>query len=127
MEDGQFERLLAEFAESRRHTDQRFDEALRHTDQRFAEARLYTNEATKSLREEIQDARREFRIVEEALRSEIRLVAEGVAMVDGKVDRLGVELRAEIKAESTATRDLLRLSFSDLDRRVTRIEGELSI
>jgi hypothetical protein len=118
MEDGQFERLLAEIAESRRQTEEG-----------FAAGRRYTDEVAERLRQEMRqlaaDTRREFHVVAESFRSTTQLLAEGFAMVDAKVDRLGVELRAEIKSEGAAIRSLLKLAYSDLDRRVTRLEGGL--
>src|SRR5918992_613468 len=108
MEDGQFERLLGEIAESRRQTEEG-----------FAAGRSYTDADAGHLRQEMsqfaEETRREFHVVAESFQSTAQLLAEGFATVDAKVDRLGVELRAEIKSEAAAIRSLLKLAYTDLD------------
>ena len=156
MEEGQFERLLVEIGESRRHTDEvagrlageiaesrrhtdevagrlagEIAESRRHTDEvagglagEIAESRRHTDTTAEGLRAEIrqtaEETRREFHVVAEDLRTQVQLVAEGVATVDAKVERL----RTETRADSAETRALLRLSYSGLDRRVAKLEGE---
>jgi hypothetical protein len=142
MEDGQFERLLAEIAESRRQTEEGFaaarsytDEGLaglrQHIDDGLAESRRYTDDGLAGLRQEMrqtaEETRREFHVVAEDLRSTVRQLAEGMAVMDGKNERRFAELSAEVKSESAAIRSLLKLSYTDLDRRVTRIERELHL
>ena len=85
--------------------DQRFDAIERRQD--GTDARL-------------EDTRRHLGILIENLDSKIQTVAEGVINVDQKIDRVRVELTGEI----AEVKHLLRGSYSDLDRRVRRLEAD---
>jgi hypothetical protein len=104
MKDRQFELLLHEIKESRRHTDETAEklraELLGHTDNVAAETRRY------------------FDVVAESLRGDIRRVAEGVATVDAKHERF----RTEVAHEFAETRAMIKLSYSELDRRLRAVE-----
>jgi len=116
MENHQFERLLHEIGESRRHTDETAA-SLRELLQQF-EAMSGTVEAQggslAALSGSVAETRRHMDVVAEGLRAEIRLVAEGVVMVDSKVDRL----RDDMTAEFAETRSMIRFSYDQLDRRL---------
>lgn len=105
MKDRQFELLLHEMKESRRHTDvtadKLRDELRTQTDQVAAETRRY------------------FDVVAESLRGDIRLVAEGVAIVDAKHERF----RGEVAHEFEETRSMIKLSYAELDRRPRAVEA----
>jgi len=82
--------------------------------------------------EERDEIKRHFSVVAEDLKAEIRLVAEGVAgnsdridRLEGKVDHLNTELRAfrdETRLGFTELRSQIKLSYSELDRRLTTLE-----
>jgi hypothetical protein len=65
------------------------------------------------------ETRRHFDVVAESLRADIRLLAEGVTL---RVERLETTLRDEITRSHDALATLLRLGYTDLDRRVTALE-----
>lgn len=90
------------------------------------EIRHSTAETVGMLRDEIrstaEESRRHFGVVTEALLRNDQLLAEGFAMVDGKIDRLGETLRSDLAAESAETRAMIKLSYVELDRRLTTLE-----
>ena len=63
-----------------------------------------------------------FDVVAEALGSKIQMVAEGVVNVDQKLDRRLDRMATTIERESEETRALIRLSYAELDRRLTTLE-----
>lgn len=69
------------------------------------------------------ETRRHFDVVAEGMRSDIRLVAEGVSSLSERVDRLEHNLREEIRETGRDLTSLLTASYTDLDRRVRRLEG----
>jgi hypothetical protein len=70
---------------------------------------------------QVEEIKRHFGVVAEELRSEVRAVAEGVGRVDERLERL----QSEVKRESEETRSLIRLSYSELERRVEDLEGDM--
>lgn len=99
--------------------DERFaylDQRFGAVDQRF-DAMERRQDATDA---RLEDTRRHLGILIENLDGKIQLVAEGVINVDQKIDRVRVELIGEI----AEVKHLLRGSYSDLDQRVRRLEGE---
>jgi archaellum component FlaC len=76
------------------------------TAQRFAE--------TTRRFEGVEDSIRYTQITVEKMRGEIQLLAEGVSSFDEKLERV----RTELKEEIGGVRDLLRLSYGDLNRRI---------
>lgn len=141
MENGQFQRLLQEIQESRRHTDQVAaelrdelrghtdqvaaglrDELRGHTDQVAAGLRGHTDQAAGQLRAEIREtaaeSRRHLGVMVERLEARDELLAEGIASIDEKVDRL----RGDMNAEFAETRSMIKLSYRELDRRITTLE-----
>jgi hypothetical protein len=115
MENGQFERLLAEIAESRRHTDEAAAGLRQHTDEAVAGLRQHTDES-------VAESRRHSEVVAEGLRQEIRLVAEGVEVLDGKIARQIGELRREMNEGFDEIKAMIRLSYAELDRRLRTLE-----
>jgi hypothetical protein len=67
----------------------------------------------------LTEVKKHFDVVAESLESKIQLVAEGVLNVSDKLDRLNVEMHGE----SQETRALIKLSYTELDRRLTALEG----
>ena len=70
------------------------------------------------------ETRRHFDVVAEGMRAEVRLVAEGVTALAERVDRLEHNLREEIRETRRDLTSLLTASYTNLDRRVRRLEGE---
>ena len=76
-----------------------------------------------------EEIKRHFNVVAEGLRSEIRLLAEAQGATVERLDRFGERVAAEFKRvheDSAETRAMIRLSFGELDRRITALEGDLS-
>ncbi|MEO8503271.1 MAG: hypothetical protein ABI609_05175 [Acidobacteriota bacterium] len=84
------------------------------------ELRQHVDESAGMLRDEL---RRHFDVVAEDLRSDLRLVAEGVAMVDAKTERQIEALRLDMISQSAETRAMLKLSYVDLERRLSTLEA----
>ena len=70
------------------------------------------------------ETRRHFDVVAEGMRSDVRLVAEGVSSLGERVDRVEQNLREEIRETRRDLTALLTVSYTDLDRRVWRLEGD---
>jgi predicted RNase H-like nuclease (RuvC/YqgF family) len=73
-------------------------------------------------REQVEEIKRHFGVVAEALRSDLRQVAEGRSVIRHEIQ----ELRREVRDEFGEMRALLRLSFSQLDQRISSLETELA-
>jgi len=73
-------------------------------------------------RETVDEIKRHFGVVSEQLRSDVRAVAEALdvfrADVGGRFEEVGREFEE--------TRALIRLSYTELDRRVRSIESEMA-
>ena len=131
MEDTQFERLLHEIADSRRHTgevavtlrDEMRQGAAETIALLRAEMQRSTAQTVAMLSDRIEssaeESRRHFGVVAESLRHNDQLLAEGFATLDAKIDRVGTELRTEI----VETRAMVKLSYVELDRRLSTLEA----
>lgn len=71
-----------------------------------------------------EETRRHFDVVAEGMRADVRLVAEGVASLAERVDRVEHNLRQEIRETRRDLTALLTVSYTDLNRRVRRLEGD---
>lgn len=69
--------------------------------------------------DQVEEIKRHFGVLAEALRGDVRLVAEGHTVIRRELQ----EFRCEARDEFQAVRALLRLSFAQLDRRITRLES----
>ncbi|MBI4611032.1 MAG: hypothetical protein HY726_18730 [Candidatus Rokubacteria bacterium] len=76
------------------------------------------------IRAQFDETRRHFDVIAEGMRAEVRLVAEGVTALAERVDRLEHNLREEIRETRRDLTALLTASYTDLDRRVRRLEGD---
>jgi hypothetical protein len=65
-----------------------------------------------------EETRRHFDVVAEGLRKEVQLVAEGVASLNDQV----VHLRGDMTRELTEVKSMIRLSYTELDRRLRTLE-----
>jgi hypothetical protein len=72
--------------------------------------------------EQMEEIKRHFGVVAESLRSDIRQIAEGHATIRHELQ----EHRREIRDEFKEMRALMRLSFSQLDQRLTALESDIS-
>jgi hypothetical protein len=83
----------------------------------------------------LAETRRHFDVVAEGMRADVRLVAEGVSTVAeglstvrGEVQEFRKEVaqfRKEVADEFTELRSMIRLSYTELDRRLRTMEGDL--
>jgi chromosome segregation ATPase len=128
-----FEQVDQRFAQ----VDQRFaqvDQRFGQVDQRFAQveqglAGLHQGMAELARRLDVLDRRvealeqrvRANGILLEALRDDVRQLAEAHVMLDQRVERY----RREHEVAHQEVLALLRASYQDLDRRVTRLEGRI--
>ncbi len=67
------------------------------------------------------DLHRYFGVIAEGLRSDIRQVAEGVGSVSERLERFQIETTREF----SEVRAMVRLSYSELDRRLHTLEDSL--
>ena len=63
----------------------------------------------------------QFRIISEGLKDEIKLLAEGHAGIIEKFDRM----EKENERQHMETRSLIKLSFTELDRRISDLESQV--
>ena len=87
--------------ETRRYFDSTLEKTLRHVDATAEETRRY------------------FDVVAEGLRAEVQTVAEGLTTMQGEIDRKF----AGVTEEFEETRSLIKLSYSQLDRRIQLLEN----
>ena len=78
------------------------------------------------LMEQFAATRRHFDVVAERFESNQRLLAESIAGVSASVERLEDELRREVSGGFSEMRSMIRLSYSELERRMEWLEGSLS-
>ena len=76
------------------------------------------------IRAQFDETRRHFDVIAEGMRAEVRLIAEGVTALAERVDRLEHNLREEIRETRRDLTTLLTASYTDLGRRVRRLEGD---
>ncbi len=69
--------------------------------------------------DQVEEIKRHFGVLAEALHGDVRLVAEGHAVIRRELQ----EFRGETRDEFQEVRALLRLSFAQLDQRITRLES----
>ena len=69
--------------------------------------------------EQLEEIKRHFGVIAEALRSDVRQVAEGHAVIRHEIQAF----RAQVRDEFREVRALLRLSFAQLDQRISRLES----
>ena len=73
-------------------------------------------------REIADEIKRHFDVVAEGLRTEIRVLAEGIAGTNERMDRF----QAEVAEEFREVKAMIRISFGQLDRRLTSLESDVS-
>lgn len=99
-------------------TNQRLD----GTNQRLDETNQRLDATRQELSARIDTTRSELGVLIERQQDQIRLMAEGHSLMVERLDALHEDLRREIQSESRETRALIKLSYSELDRRITRLE-----
>jgi hypothetical protein len=126
MTSAQYQTLLA-----------RLDRMDRRIDESAAETRRYVDESVQRSGEETrqyvdrlvhgstEETRRHFDVVAEGLRGEVRLLAELVSANDSLLSERIETVRQAAAAEGAETRALLKLSYGQLDRRVTALERRM--
>ncbi len=79
----------------------------------------------EQMMEQFAETRRHFDVAAERFESNQRLLAEGLSGLDAKLDRVERELRREVVDGFSEARSMIRLSYSELDRRLHGLEGAL--
>ena len=79
---------------------------------------VVTKEDVKKFKEEIIH---EFHIISEGLIDQIKLLAEGHSGIIDRLDRM----EKENERQHVETRALVKISFSELDRRVSDLESQM--
>ena len=69
--------------------------------------------------DQVEEIKRHFGVLTEALRSDVRLVTEGHSVIRHEIQ----EFRGEVRDEFQEVRALLRLSFAQLDQRISQLES----
>jgi septal ring factor EnvC (AmiA/AmiB activator) len=101
---------------------QRVDQRLDQVDQRFEQVDRRFEQVDRRFDQvdtTAAETRRHFDIVAEGLRADVWLLAEGFVL---RVDRLEATLQEEIGRSHDTLAALIRLTYMDLDRRVTALE-----
>lgn len=84
-------------------------------------SRLIARAASEAADRSVLEMRRQFEIVAERIDSTVQTVAEGVAANQELVDRM----RREMTGEFEETRSMIRLSYTELDRRLRSLESRV--
>jgi DNA anti-recombination protein RmuC len=112
-------RLDKIFEERDRRLDKIFEERDRRLDKRFEEQteriEAQTRQIVEEARRDLSGQIRQTDVKLEDLRSQTQLVAEGVVANRERHDKF----REEVRKEFDETRTLIKVSYSDLDRRST--------
>ena len=112
--------LRAQGEETRRHIDEVAGELRAQAE----ETRRYVGEVAGEVRAQAEETRRHFDVVAEGMHADVRLVAEGVVSLAERVDRVEENLREEIRETRRDLTALITVSYTDLDRRVRRLEDD---
>jgi len=115
--DGRFEQVDRRFEQVDRRFEQ-VDGRFEQVDGRFEQVDGRFEQVDGRF-ERGEEALRHTQVSVEGLRGEIRLVAEGVAHTNERLD----SLKTEVAQEFSETRKMIRLGYSDLDRRVRALEA----
>ena len=73
-------------------------------------------------REAIEEIKHHFSVAAEGLESKIELVAEGHALLRSSI----VDLRTEVTSGFGDLRSMIKLSYAEIDTRITTLEHELA-
>lgn len=104
--------------------DRRLEAAVARIDSRLDENDRRLEAVAARVDSRFDETGRHFDVVAEGMRADTRLVAEGVSSLSERVDRLEHNLREEIRETRRDLTALLTASYTDLDRRVRRLEGD---
>ena len=108
MDETAVDRLVAE---TRRHFDE-VAAGLR------SDVRTEMQQFRAETRHDVAELHRHFDVVAEGLRSEIQLVAEGLGTLTSRFERFQVDVKEEFRE----VRSMIKLSYTELDRRLTGLE-----
>jgi regulator of replication initiation timing len=76
----------------------------------------------------VDEIKRHFEVVAEGVRAEVQAVAEGVESLAERIGSLDTRvggLQQEVRHEFTETQAIIRLSYSELDRRLRDLETDV--
>lgn len=79
-------------------------------------------------RDQVDEIKRHFDVVTDGVRGEVQAVAEGVASVAERIGSLETNvgaLRQEVRQEFSETQTMIRLSYSEIDRRLRDLETDV--
>ena len=79
-------------------------------------------------RDQVDEIKRHFDVVTDGVRGEVQAVAEGVTSVAERIGSLETSvgaLRQEVRQEFSETQAMVRLSYSELDRRLRDLETDV--
>jgi len=114
-------------------TRDEMDEIKRHFESATAETKRHFDESSAEIRrafaESAAETKRHFEVVAEGLTAQIRLVAEGHGLLAEGLRAVKEdvhEFRGESRHEFTELRAMMKLSYAELEGRVTRLEGALA-
>jgi hypothetical protein len=132
---GGFAELRAEFAAG--HERSRAESAAVREEMQagFAAERERAQAESAALRAEIRadvrdgfaEMRRHFDVVVEGFRATNQLLAEGLITLNERIDRLETRFETRMAEGFAELRDLIRLAYTDLDRRVRVLEGRAGV
>ena len=98
--------------------EERMDSGFKEVDSKFKGLEDRVDSKLKNLEERVVD---QFHIISEGLVDQIKLLAEGHA---GIIKRLAL-MEKENERQHQETRSLVKLSFAELDRRLTNLESQM--
>jgi hypothetical protein len=87
------------------------------------EVKRHFDATADGFRSEVADVKRHFNVVAERLEGRIQLIAEGLASLDERVERRFTDLERRMGEQFEETRAMIRLSYTELDRRLRTLEG----
>jgi uncharacterized membrane-anchored protein YhcB (DUF1043 family) len=106
----------------KRHFDKRAADIRRHFDKEATDVKRHFDKEAGDLRrhfdKEATDVKRHFDVVAEHMGAQQQQLAEGIDATNERIDRLETEVRRGFSEMGS----LMKLSYGQLDRRLTRVE-----
>jgi hypothetical protein len=107
--------VLSTAAETRRHFDVVAEDTRQHVD-------VVAQETRRHVETVAEETRRHFHIAAEDLKHHVQLALEGVSSNSARID----QLRTEMKEEFIELASMIRISYTQLDRRLRTLEEIVS-
>ena len=122
----EFLELLKEFSE--KNLDPKFkkiDDRFEKIDNQFAKIDSRFEQVESRFTEFKEDIIHQFHVISEDVISKVQLVAEGVATLNGKLDRHIDENHRQFKETREEILAAVKFSYAELDRRISTLEAEM--